>query len=205
MQEPEEREALSIGLFDGGKLSFFDGKAVIESVAEAFRLEFAYRKPEDTAKYPFLHPGMCAEVLLGGEVIGWAGMLAHDLTDAEVPEHAVFLAELDLTVLRPFMNKPVSFEALPKYPVVQRDIALLVSEKTLCAELADCMKRSCKALTTVTLFDVYKGKQIAAGKQSLAFTLTFRSDDHALTDAEVDQFVAKILKSLQKQFEAEQR
>ena len=205
MQEPEEREALSIGLFDGGKLSFFDGKAVIESVAEAFRLEFAYRKPEDTAKYPFLHPGMCAEVLLGGEVIGWAGMLAHDLTDAEVPEHAVFLAELDLTVLRPFMNKPVSFEALPKYPVVQRDIALLVSEKTLCAELADCMKRSCKALTTVTLFDVYKGKQIEAGKQSLAFSLIFRSDDHPLTDDEIDKFVAKILKNLSKEFEAVQR
>lgn len=203
--EPEEREALSIGLFDGGKLSFFDGKAVIESIAEAFRLEFAYRKPEDASKYPFLHPGMSAEILLDGAVIGWAGMLAHDLTDAEVPDHAVFLAELDLTQLASQLRKPVSFAALPKFPVVQRDIALLVGKDVICADLEACMKRACKSLNAVRLFDIYQGKQIEQGKQSLAFSLWFRSDDHALTDAEVDQFVAKILKNLGKEFEATQR
>ena len=67
------------------------------------------------------------------------------------------------------------------------------------------MQRSCKSLSKVQLFDVYKGKQIEAGKQSLAFSLWFRSDDHALTDNEVDQFVAKILKNLAKEFEAAQR
>ena len=203
--EPEEREALSVGLFDGGKLSFFDGKAVLEALAEAFRLTFTYKKPEDPTKYPFLHPGMSAVVSLGDEEIGWIGMLAHDLTDAEVPEHAVCLAELDLTALRPYLNKPVAFEMLPKFPVEQRDIALLVGEDVICADLEACMKRACKSLSKVQLFDVYKGKQIEAGKQSLAFSLWFRSDDHALTDKEVDQFVAKILKNLAKEFEAAQR
>ncbi len=205
VEEPEEREALSIGLFDGGKLSFFDGKAVLESVADAFRIQFTYKKPEDVSKYPFLHPGMCAVVSLGEQEIGWAGMLAHDLTDAEVPEHAVFLAEVDLTALRPFMNQPVAFAALPKYPVVQRDIALLVSQDVICADLEACMKKSCKSLCQTELFDIYQGKQIEAGKQSMAFSLRFRSDDHALTDNEVDQFVAKILKNLGKEFEATQR
>lgn len=203
--EPEEREALSIGLFDGGKVDFFEGKAVLEAIADAFRLEFTYAKPEDTAKYPFLHPGMSAVVSLGGQEIGWLGMLAHDLTDAEVPDHAVFLAELDLTVLRPYLNKPVAFEALPKYPVEQRDIALLVSKEVICADLEACMKRSCKSLDRVQLFDVYEGKQIEAGKHSLAFSLWFKSNDHALTDNEVDQFVAKILKNLAKEYEASQR
>lgn len=203
--EPEEREALSIGLFDGGKLSFFDGKAVLEALAEAFRLTFTYKKPDDASKYPYLHPGMSAEILLDGTVIGWAGMLAHDLTDAEVPDHAVFLAELDLTALGPQLQKPVSFTALPKFPIVQRDIALLVSKEVICADLEACMKRSCKSLNAVQLFDIYQGKQIEKGKQSLAFSLWFRSDDHALTDAEVDQFVAKILKNLGKEFEAAQR
>ena len=67
------------------------------------------------------------------------------------------------------------------------------------------MKKSCKSLNRVQLFDVYKGKQIEQGKQSLAFSLWFRSDDHAFTDAEVDGFVAKILKNLGKEFEAVQR
>ncbi|HBI86043.1 MAG TPA: phenylalanine--tRNA ligase subunit beta [Ruminococcus sp.] len=205
-EEPEEREALSIALFDGGKLSFFDGKAVLEAVAAAFRLEFTYRKPEDAAKYPFLHPGMSAVVSLEGEEIGWLGMLAHDITDAEVPEHTVFLAELDLTKLRPYLCKPVQFAPLPKYPVEQRDIALLVSDQVICADLEAAMKRACKSLFSVKLFDVYKGKQIAQGKQSLAFSLRFRAlEDHALTDKELDQFVAKILKVLAKDFEAEQR
>ena len=203
--EPEEREALSIGMFDGGKLSFFDGKAVIESIAAAFRLEFTFARPEQPEQYPFLHPGMCAEVSLDGQQIGWLGMLAHDLTDAEVPEHTVFLAELDLTKLRPYLNKPVQFTALPKYPVVQRDIAVLVADTVICADLEASMKKSCKSLNRVQLFDVYKGKQIEQGKQSLAFSLWFRSDDHAFTDAEVDGFVAKILKNLGKEFEAVQR
>ena len=148
---------------------------------------------------------MSAVVSLGDEEIGWVGMLAHDLTDAEVPEHAICMAELDLTALRPYLNKPVAFENLPKFPVEQRDIALLVGEDVICADLEACMKRACKSLNRVKLFDVYKGKQIEAGKQSLAFSLWFRSDDHALTDQEVDQFVAKILKNLAKDFEATQR
>ena len=133
-------------------------------------------------------------------------MLAHDITDAEVPEHTVFLAELDLTKLRPYLCKPVQFAPLPKYPVEQRDIALLVSDQVICADLEAAMKRACKSLFSVKLFDVYKGKQIAQGKQSLAFSLRFRAlEDHALTDKELDQFVAKILKVLAKDFEAEQR
>ena len=205
VEEPEEREALCITLFDGGKVNFFDGKAVTEAIADAFRLQFTYRKPEDAAKYPFLHPGMSAELLLDGKVIGWLGMLAHDLTDAEVPEHSVFLAELDLTQLRPHLLSELHFAPLPKYPVVQRDIALLVGADVICADLEAAMKRACKSLDSVRLFDVYKGKQIAEGKQSLAFSLKFRSDDHPFTDKEVDQFVAKILKVLGKEFEAEQR
>ncbi len=205
-EEPEEREALSIGLFDGGKLGFFDGKAVIESIADAFRLSFTYKKPEDAAEYPFLHPGMSAVVSLAdGTKIGWLGMLAHDLADAETPEHNVFLAELDMTALRPHLHETLHFQPLPKFPVEQRDIALLVSEKVICADLEAAMKAACKSLDRVQLFDVYKGKQIEAGKQSLAFSLWFRAEDHAFTDAEVDQFVAKILKQLGKQFEATQR
>ena len=202
---PQEREALSIALFDGGKLDFFDGKGITEALAAAFRLQFTYKKPEQPEKYPFLHPGMSAVISLDGKEIGFAGMLAHDLTDSLIPEHRAFLAELDLTALRPYLEGGITFAPLPKFPVEKRDLALLVGEDVLCAQLTDAMHEACKALDTVTLFDVYKGKQIEQGKQSLAFSLTFRPDDHAFTDAEVDAFVAKILKQLGKRFEAVQR
>lgn len=206
VEEPEQREALCIGLFGNKNLSFFDGKAVLESVAEAFRLTFTYARPRDAAKYPFLHPGMSAVVSLAdGTEIGWCGMIAHDLADDEVPEHAAFLAELSLNKLMPYLSKRISFAPLPEFPMVQRDIALLVRDDVLCADLEAAMHSVCKALDRVQLFDVYKGKQIEAGKQSLAFSLTFRPTDHAFTDDEIDRFIAKILKQLDKQFEASQR
>ncbi len=204
-EQPEEREALAVTLFDGGKLDFFDGKAVTEALAEAFRMHFTYAKPESPERYPFLHPGMSAVISLDGKEIGFAGMLAHDLTDALIPEHRCFLAELDLTALRPYLTADVQFVPLPKFPAERRDLALLVDDGVICADLEQAMKDACKALKKTELFDVYKGKQIAEGKQSLAFTLTFVPEDHAFTDAEVDAFVAKILKQLGKRFEVSQR
>lgn len=203
-KQPKEQERLCIGLF-GNTMRFFDGKAVLEAIADTFRLTFTYRKPVDTTVYPFLHPGMCAEVSLNGQVIGWLGMLAHDLCDAQIPEHQAFLAELDLDKLYPALTQTLRFEPLPKFPIVQRDIALLVQKDVLCGDLEHAMLAACKSLRKVSLFDVYTGEQIEAGKQSLAFSLTFVPTDHAFTDAEVDQFVATILKKLGKQFDITQR
>ncbi len=201
---PEEKESLAIALF-GSKLSFFDGKAVLEGLADTFRLAFDYKKPEDPTAYPFLHPGMTAEVFLDGCKIGWIGMLAHDLCDQLISEHTACLCELSLDQLMSALSADRRFVPLPKFPVVQRDLALLVDEGLLCGDLTAAMRKACARLTDVKLFDVYRGEQIEKGKQSMAFSLTFTPADHAFTDEEIEQFVATILKKMEKQFGVTQR
>lgn len=74
---------------------------------------------------------------------------------------------------------------------------------------ADIEKAMTKAagqnLVQITLFDVYTGKQVEAGKKSLAFSLTFQSNDKTLTDAEVNTAIEKIVAKLQKDFDADLR
>lgn len=204
VEPPKEKEALAIALF-GSKVDFFAGKAVLEALADSFRLTFHYKKPEDAAAYPFLHPGMTAEVFLGDAKLGFVGMLAHDLADSLIPEHTACFCEISLDLLMPVLHCAYHFTPLPKYPTVRRDLALLVEDTVLCGDLITAMKNACKALGDVTLFDVYRGEQIDKGKQSMAFALTFTPDDHAFTDSEIDKFVATILKKLGKQFEITQR
>lgn len=201
---PQEKEALAIALF-GSKMDFFAGKAVLEALADSFRLTFTYKKPADPAEYPFLHPGMTAEVFLGDVKIGYVGMLAHDLCDSLIPEHAACLSELSLDLLMPALSAQYRFAPLPKYPVVQRDLALLVEDTVLCGDLTAAMQAACAKLSDVRLFDVYRGEQIEKGKQSMAFSLTFTPDDHAFNDEEIDRFVATVLKKLNKQFGVTQR
>ncbi|MBE6847733.1 MAG: phenylalanine--tRNA ligase subunit beta [Ruminococcus sp.] len=201
---PKEKEALAIALF-GSKTGFFDGKAVLEALADSFRLHFTYKKPENAAEYPFLHPGMTAEVFVGDVKLGFVGMLAHDLCDSLIPEHTACLCELSLELLMPMLSSDHHFTPLPKFPVVRRDLALLVEDTVICGDLENAMKNACAKLTDVKLFDVYKGEQIEKGKQSMAFTLTFTPDDHAFSDDEIDKFVATVLKKLGKQFEITRR
>ncbi|MGN0647491.1 MAG: phenylalanine--tRNA ligase subunit beta [Oscillospiraceae bacterium] len=202
--QPEEKDTLAMALF-GSRMDFFQGKAVLEALADSFRLTFTYKKPENAAEYPFLHPGMTAEVFLGDVKLGFVGMLAHDLADSLIPEHAACLCEISLDLLMPVLHCEYHFRPLPKFPTVRRDLALLVEDTVICGDLINAMQNACKALGDVTLFDVYRGEQIEKGKQSMAFALTFTPDDHAFTDSEIDKFVATILKKLSKQFEITQR
>lgn len=201
VEPPQEKEALAIALF-GSEMDFFTGKAVLEALADSFRLTFTYKKPKCAADYPFLHPGMTAEVFLGDVKLGFVGMLAHDLCDSLIPEHDAFLCELSLDLLMPALSTEYRYAPLPKYPVVQRDLALVVDDTVLCGDLTAAMHKACAKLGDVKLFDVYRGIQIDEGKQSMAFSLTFVPEAHAFSDEEIDKFMETILRKLGKQFDA---
>ena len=79
-----------------------------------------------------------------------------------------------------------SYHALPKYPAVERDLALVVSEDVDHQSITDVLSDSCgMLLESIDLFDVYRGKQVPAGKKSLAYALRYRASDRTLTDDEV--------------------
>ena len=95
---------------------------------------------------------------------------------------------------------------LPKYPAVTRDIAVVCAEAVTVAELEACIHEAGgKLLRQVRLFDIYRGKGIADGKKSVAFSLTLRADDRTLTDADSDSVITSVLSRLENELDAKLR
>ena len=193
-EQPEERKHLVLGVW-GGANDFFDMKGAIERLAEVFHLEFTYERAEKS----YLHPGVSANVLMDKIVVGVFGELDPAIALSLGLDKKVYLAELDLAALTEQMDDGVRYKNLPKFPAVKRDLALLADETLTCAQIEDVLMHSCKYVTEVKLFDVYRGGQVPAGKKSMAFTLTFTPDNNvekAFTPETLDGYVKKILGNL---------
>lgn len=193
-EEPEEKKHVVLGIW-GGKNDFFDMKGAIERLAEAFHLGFTFERAEKT----YLHPGVSAKIIFDKNVVGELGELDPAIALSLGLDKKVYLAELDLTAIEAEMDDRIRYKNLPKFPAVERDLALLADEKLTCAEIEEVLTHSCKYVTKAKLFDVYRGGQVPEGKKSMAFTLTFTPDQNvekAFTPETLDGFVKKILGNL---------
>ena len=193
-EQPFERKHLVLGVW-GGKNDFFDMKGAVERLAEIFHLSFTYERAEKS----YLHPGVSANVLFDGNVVGVIGELDPAIALSLGLDKKVYLGEIDLTAIEGGMDDGIRYVNLPKFPAVKRDLALIVDEKITCGEVEEVLKHSSKYVTEVKLFDVYRGGQVPSGKKSMAFTLTFTPDnsvEKAFTPETLDGFVKKILKNL---------
>ena len=193
-EQPDERKHVVLGIW-GGKNDFFDMKGAIERLGEVFHISFSYERAEKT----YLHPGVSANVLVNKQVVGCFGELDPSIALSLGLDKKVYLGELDLEALKTVMDDAVRYTNLPKFPAMQRDLALIADEKLTCAEIEDVLMHSCKYVTAVRLFDVYRGGQVPEGKKSMAFTLTFTPDaqtEKAFTPETLDGFVKKILGNL---------
>ena len=186
---PEEKKRVCLGMF--GICDFYDLKGAIEAIADMLNAEFEYVP----ATRSFLHPGVCAEVLCGGKVLGYLGRLDPAISDELALERKAFIAELDYDALmecaRPFKYKP-----LPKFPEVTRDLALVADTGVTCGQIEKAIYEACKYVTDVKLFDIYAGAQVGEGKKSMAFTVTFTPAEEAITPEKCDGYVKKILNNL---------
>ncbi len=188
---PREHKMLSIGSFGDGE-TFFTIKGATEALAKEFGVEFKYEK----GNVQYLHPGMTANILCQGEVVGFMGKLAYDVCEELAIEKPVFVAELDYEKLVAMFNTNIVYKPIPKFASEERDLALVMDESVTCGAIEDAIKSSCKYITSVTLFDVYRSEQIGAGKKSMAFSLVFTPDDHEFTGEEIDGYVSKLLRKL---------
>ncbi|MBE7079960.1 MAG: phenylalanine--tRNA ligase subunit beta [Clostridiales bacterium] len=191
-EQPDERKHVVLGVW-GGKNDFFDMKGGVERIAEVFHLNFTYER----ASKSYLHPGVSANVILNGKTVGYIGELDPAISASLGLDKKVYLGELDLGALD--LDDGVRYKNLPKFPAVKRDLALIADEKLTCAEIEDVLMHSCKYVTEVKLFDVYRGGQVPEGKKSMAFTLTFTPDanvEKAFTPETLDGYVKKILSNL---------
>ena len=116
----------------------------------------------------------------------------------------VFAAEIDWNALFTLVKRDkVAFKELPKFPEVRRDLALLLDESVSYADLrAAAFKAGKKLIRQVTLFDVYRGDKIPAGKKQYALSFAIQDLEKTLTDADVERVMEKLLSTFQNQFGA---
>jgi phenylalanyl-tRNA synthetase beta chain len=189
---------------DGGRVDFYDLKGVIESVAEAMGLPDLEFEPDETCG--FLHPGRRAEVWLDQEVIGVMGQLHPRLAARYKFKQPVFVADLNLRMMLLADRAEVRYHPLPKFPMVVRDLALLIDTSVPFADVELAIDElGIPELVGVKLFDLYAGEELPQGKHSIALSLRYRAADRTLTDEEVNAAHERVIKTLKQEFGAEVR
>ncbi|MBS5948851.1 MAG: phenylalanine--tRNA ligase subunit beta [Clostridium sp.] len=191
---PTENNILTIGMY--GNCDYLDLKGVVENALEALGLSrVMFARESDNPSY---HPGKTAAIMIGNKKAGVLGEVHPDVSENYGVETGCYLAELNLDMLFEYSKTNKKYKALPKFPAVTRDIALLVDDEVLVQEIEETIKRAGSALVEkVQLFDIYKGAQIPEGKKSIAYAIAYRDEKKTLTDNDVNKVHDKILRSLE--------
>lgn len=191
-EQPLEIPTLAIGMY-GTEEDFFSLKGAVESVFDAFGIKADYTASAE----PYLHPGRQAVAVYNDTVLATFGEVHPDVATAYDISARVYVAEMDLQALFAIERPRTIYKALPRFPAVERDLALLCD---VAMPVASIEKIICQAggklLEQVQLFDVYQGAQIESGKKSVAYSLKFRAADRTLSDEDIDPALNKIFAKL---------
>jgi phenylalanyl-tRNA synthetase beta chain len=184
---------------EAGRAGFLDLKGALERALDALApVEVSYQRATAT----LFHPGRCARVLVCGQPVGLLGELHPSVVEAFDLEGRAVGLEVELEPVLA-IDLPRRARPLPRFPAVNRDLGVVVAEPVEAGALLRTIEEAGgDLLESVTAFDEYRGSQVPAGSKSVAFTMTFRSPERTLTDAEVDGRLDAIKVALARQHEA---
>jgi len=173
---------------------FFAAKGLLEALLETLRVDDWC---VEVGGEPFTHPGRGAQVIVGGENVGWLGELHPLVAQAwDLGAHAAGF-ELDLDRVVAAAVAVPRFRAISSFPPVRQDLAVVVPEDLPAASVLGAVREAGGALLSdARIFDVYRGEQIGAGRTSLALALTFQAPDRTLTDDDVAPVREQIVAAL---------
>lgn len=187
-----ERETLTIGMY--GEVDFFDLKGVVESLLEEMNIT-KYRIL--SSNNDSMHPGRTAELLINNKRIGCLGEVHPDVLDKYGIDERVYVSELNFEEIIKQSDMNIKYRALPKYPSVARDIAIVVTEEITAGQVEEIIRnKGGKLIEEVKLFDIYRGSQIEEGYKSMAYSIVYRSDEKTLSEEDITRVHNKILNSL---------
>ncbi len=182
---------------------FFSIKGIIEGINENLRI---YDYSFVPSKEPFLIKEQSSDIYVNlknesGEIdniiLGFMGILSPDIImniPIKIGKPVIAVFEIFLDTLFNAESEPLKFKSIPKYPSIERDLALIVDDGLSSKEIVDLIKSYPDDLIeSVSVFDFYKGKNISVGKKSLAFHITYRSKEKTLTDDVIDSLHKKIV------------
>lgn len=197
---PEEPDRLTIGMY-GDDADFFTLKGMVETILETAGLHDCTYKACSTDA-PFdeicaLHPGRSAVIYAGETPIGYLGEVHPTVQKNYDIGTRTYVAKLLIDEMQPLAQTEITYQPLPKFPAITRDLSLVCADKVPVGDLQAAMKKAVgNILEQITLFDVYKGEQIAAGMKSVSFSIRMRSHEGTLTDEQADAAMKRVLKAL---------
>jgi phenylalanyl-tRNA synthetase beta chain len=203
-QQPEEPIRLAVVATagadaDAGRRAFYAMKSVLDACLVALGAPACtYQR----AAAELFHPGRCAAVVMEGRQLGYMGELHPSVSAGAKVDGRLVAIEIDLEPLLAASRIPRA-QPLPRFPSIERDLAVLVEDHVAAAALEATIKEAGgEFLEHARAFDEYHGPQVPEGQKSVAFTLTFRSPERTLTDAEVDKVMSEIRLGLERQHRA---
>jgi phenylalanyl-tRNA synthetase beta chain len=181
---------------------FYDLKGVVEGLLAQWSP--GEMRPEPLADSPMYHPGRSARIVWRGEAIGEFGELHPDLAEAYDLRGRVCIARIDLLKAAAVVSRSApQFQAIPRFPGTWRDLALVVDRSVAAGAIEEEVRKAAKPyLEDFTVFDVYEGEKIPAGKKSLALRVRLRSPENTLAEEEITGVMDKVVSRLEKQFGA---
>ena len=176
-------------------VDFYDVKADIEALCQGKALYFK------KFAHPALHPGKSAQILVDDQPIGWLGELHPRWQKKYGLQRNTILFEMESGSL---MSKSLpAVKEISKFPLVRRDIAIIVDNDVSVHSLLDAINTGKSAIVSdFSLFDIYRGKGMDDSKKSLAFRVLLQDTEKTLTDEEADSAVASIVEILKNKFSA---
>ncbi len=187
-----EKTCLCCGV--AGHVSFFDIKGILETILDKLGVEdhcLYYKK-----RMVFTRD-CSASIDIQGRRVGIIGEVSSNVLERYNIDEKVFLLEIVFSDLSKHINLSPVFNALPKYPSSERDIAFTIKENVSNADIMSVMwKAGGEIVEDIKLFDIYRGKQILSEHKSMAYSICYRSNKRTLYDKEVDQAHSKIERQL---------
>ena len=185
---------------------YFDLKGVVDGLFAGLHIPMTV----EAATHPSYRPGRAARLLVDGKQIGVMGELhpavVRNFELRVERDQPVLAADIDLEALLPLVPDYYPYTAVPSYPPVREDLALVVDATVPASTVAAALRAAGgDLLREVVLFDVYEGSRLPPGRKSLAYHLTFQAADRTLTDKDVSKQRARILRQLEQQIGARLR
>lgn len=172
---------------------FYIVKGAVQSLLDDLRSGDYLFQPSSE---PFLHPGKSGDIIVSGKKIGFLGTLHPYIIEKlslKVSQQDILVVEMNLDALLASVSGGVKYTPIPRYPFIDRDIALVVDESLPATGVMEHLRAyPTELIEDISLFDFYKGKNIPEGKKSLAFTIRYRAEDRTLTDSEIEELHGKL-------------
>ncbi|MEA3544488.1 MAG: phenylalanine--tRNA ligase subunit beta, partial [Thermodesulfobacteriota bacterium] len=185
-------------------IDFYDLKGVVEEILTEVNINNV--SFDSSFTQPYLHPGKSCRLMYGEILLGFLGEVHPEVLTRFDINQPVYLFELDMENIIASAGRHSQFKPLSRFPDVIRDSALLLDEAVTADQVMAIVNRGkIRFVEDVTIFDLYTGKGVPAGKKSLAVRVRYRDPEKTLTEAEVSKSHDKLIRSLCHQLEAEIR